>query len=60
MYPKAAERGFLKPVKGQQGNIMNCEVEGTEQKLGMKLKGTEDMVRGLVKQYLEFHGHKAE
>lgn len=60
MYPKAVEKGFLKPVKGQQNSILNCEVESTEKKLEMKFKGTEDMVRGLVKQYLEFHGHKAE
>ncbi|KAF2160180.1 hypothetical protein M409DRAFT_60101 [Zasmidium cellare ATCC 36951] len=60
MYPKATEKGLLKPVKGQQTADMNCEVESTEEKLGMRFKGTEDMVRGLVKQYLEFHGHAAE
>lgn len=60
MYPKAVEKGVLKPVEGQEIFDKKYETESTEEKLGMKCKGTEAIVSGLIKQYLEFHGHAAE
>lgn len=60
LFPEAFRSGILKPVKGQQNIHTTRSTVSSERALGFKFASTAEMIKGLIAQWLELHGHQAQ
>ena len=60
LFPKALEKGVLKPVQGQQNLKWPLDVTSSEEKLGFKFAQKEVWIKETVGWWLKFQGEKAE